>query len=441
MSTPGTAALQATLARPTMVRWRILSVLVLISLASYLLRGNLSIAAPSMMADLQLSEIQWGWVMSAFPLTYAIFQFPGGVWGGRIGARAALAVIPVAWAVLTIATTLVPGRDIASTATIIGSLILVQALVGAAHAPVFPVMATSIERWFPIGNYAFPNGLASTGTTVGLAALASTLPWLIAAFGWRQAFLLLAPASALIAALWWWYARDTPQQHRSANAAEIALIGTGMHHAGTAAPASQPAWVRALRDRNILLVTLSYACSNFVFYLVFSWGFYYLVQVRGFAEQEAGFLTSLQWLGAGVGAALGGWCCDRMCRRHGLRSGCRWPIAIGTSITGVLILGVAFHPNSHVAAVMLGFSFAFGVFTDGPYWAVATAIGGRHAGATGGLLNTGGNAMGFVSAVLVAVVAQDLGWDIAVALGAVFAFLAAGLILLVDAGQQMDQAD
>ena len=82
--------------RPTLVRWRILGLLAVVSFVSYLLRGNLSIAAPSMMSDLQLSEIQWGWVMSAFPLGYALFQFPGGVWGGRVGPRKALALIAVA---------------------------------------------------------------------------------------------------------------------------------------------------------------------------------------------------------------------------------------------------------------------------------------------------------------------------------------------------------
>lgn len=87
-------------ARPTCVRWRILAVLGALSFTSYLLRGNLSIAAPSMMADLGLSESQWGWVMSAFPLGYALFQFPGGVWGGRIGPRKGLALIAVAWALM-----------------------------------------------------------------------------------------------------------------------------------------------------------------------------------------------------------------------------------------------------------------------------------------------------------------------------------------------------
>ncbi len=218
------------------------------------------------------------------------------------------------------------------------------------------------------------------------------------------------------------------------------MIGASGHDAG-AGDAAQPAWLRALKDRNVLLVTLSYACNNFVFYLVFSWGFYYLVKIRGFAEQDAGFLTSLQWLGAGVGAALGGWIGDRLCKRLGLRWGCRWPIVISTLATAVLILGVAFHPNAQAAAAMLGLSFFFVTFAEGPFWAASTAVGGRHAGATCGLMNTGGNAMGFVNALLLSMVAQALGWDIAIAIGTVFSLLAAGFILLVNADQQMDQAN
>ena len=86
------------------VRWRILSILILASFVSYVLRANLSIAPQAMMSDLGLSEIQWGWVMAAFPLGYAIFQFPGGLFADRFGPRFALTLIAVAWAVLTIAT-------------------------------------------------------------------------------------------------------------------------------------------------------------------------------------------------------------------------------------------------------------------------------------------------------------------------------------------------
>jgi len=393
-----------------------------------------------MMADLRLSEIQWGWVMAAFPLGYAIFQFPGGLAGDRFGPRKVLTWITVAWAVLIAVTSFVPGADVASVALILVVLILVQFLVGAAHAPVFPVVSGSIERWFPVGHWAFPNGLSSSGLTLGLAGTASLLPWLMGQYGWRTSFLILAPVGLIGAGLWWWYGRDNPVDHPSVNAAEAELIALGREAIPDHVPQT-PAWLRVLKNRDALLLTLSYSCMNFVFYVVFTWGFYYLVKVRGFAEQEAGFLTSAQWIFAGAGAALGGWFGDSRCRKLGLRWGYRLPIFISMVISALLLLGVAFTPSPLLAAGMLGLCFFFNQTTEGPYWGSSIAIGGRHAGAAGGLLNTGANAMGFVNALLLSVLADQLGWTFAIATGAAFALLGAVLILMVHADRQVDQGD
>jgi ACS family glucarate transporter-like MFS transporter len=433
--TPADAAL-----RPTHVRWRILSVLVIVSFVSYLLRGNLSIAAPTMRADLQLSEMQWGWIMSAFPLGYALLQFPGGCWADRYGPRRVLTAIVVAWGLLIALTALVPAREVVPLALVIGSLLLVQFLVGLAHAPVFPSVVCVIERWFPAGGWALPNGLTSSGLTLGLAATASLLPWMIAEYDWRAAFGLLAPCALLAAALWWWYGRDHAAQHPGVNEAELALIAPGHRQPGAGAN-ERPAWRRVLANRDALLVMLSYSMMNFVFFVVFSWGFYYLVTIRGFAAQEAGFLTSAQWLGGAAGATAGGWFCDWMCRRSGLRWGCRWPVVIGSGVSALLLIGVALHPDAYAAALMLGLCFFFNQATEGAFAASAAAIGGRHAGAAYGLLNTGANLMGFVNALLLSSVAAFLGWQVAISMGAVFALLSVVFILLARTDQQMDQSD
>jgi len=426
--------------RPTNVRWRILAVLVFLSFISYLLRGNLSIAAPGMMADLNLGEVQWGWVMAAFPLGYALFQFPGGLLGDRFGPRRVLTFIATAWAVLIAITSLVPGGDSSSVLLIVGSLMVVQFLVGVTHAPIFPVASATIERWFPAGNWAFPNGLSSSGLTLGLAGTASLLPWLMTQYGWRMSFLILAPVGLIGAGLWWWYGRDHPAEHPAVNAAEAEMIELGRDEHGPGESQS-PAWLRVLKNRNALLLTLSYSSMNFVFYVVFSWGFYYLVKIRGFGEQEAGFLTSAQWILAGAGAALGGWGGDALCRKLGLRWGYRLPIFISMVISALLMLGVAFTPSAYLAAGMLGLCFFFNQTTEGPYWGGSIAVGGRHAGAAGGLMNTGANLMGFINALLLSLVADRFGWTFAIAIGAGFALLGAVLIMLVRCDQQMNQAD
>jgi len=426
--------------RPTLVRWRILAIMIFLSFVSYLLRGNLSIAAPTMIADLQLTEIQWGYVMAAFPLGYALFQFPGGLLGDRFGPRRVLTVIAVAWSSLIVITSLVPSAAVASVTLIVACLLTVQFLVGATHAPVFPVLSATVQRWFPKGSWAFPNGLSSSGLTLGLAGTASMLPWLMGQFGWRTSFLILAPVGFIGAAIWWWYGRDNPAAHKSVNAAEAALIAADRGQAEHS-PEGSPAWLRVLRNRDALFLTLSYSSMNFVFFVVFSWGFYYLVNIREFEAQEAGFLTSAQWIFAGAGAAFGGWFGDFLCRKMGLRWGYRSIIFVSMVLSAGLLLGVAYTPSAYLAAAMLGLCFFFNQTTEGPYWGSSIAVGGRHAGAAGGLMNTGANLMGFVNALLLSQVANHFGWTIAIAIGAGFALLGAGLILLVRCDVQMDQAD
>ena len=132
--------------------------------------------------------------------------------------------------------------------------------------------------------------------------------------------------------------------------------------------------------------------------------------------------------------------CDKQCQRMGLRWGCRLTIIIGMVASALLLLGVAYHPNAYMAAAMLGLCFFFNQMCEGPYWATSIAVGGRHAGAASGLMNTGANLMGFVNALLLSVVADAFGWSAAIAIGSAFALVGAGLILLVRADQQMDQA-
>jgi len=155
-----------TMGRNTGVRWWVLALIILASFISYVLRTNMSIVAPTMKADLGLTDVQLGMVFSAFAAGYAIFQFPAGVFGGRIGSRAAVAVIALVWGLLTIATGLVPDSNQASIGVVLASLIALRFLVGVAHAPIFPVTGGTTADWFPVGRWGLPLGLSSTGLQI-----------------------------------------------------------------------------------------------------------------------------------------------------------------------------------------------------------------------------------------------------------------------------------
>ena len=419
------------MAGPTNIRWRILLLICLGSFVSYTLRANISTAAPFMLEDLGLSEIQWGWVIAAFTASYALFQFPGGIYGDTAGPKRAMITIAVWWGVLTLATALVPSQAIASTTMILACLVLVRFLSGISHAPIFPVQNVSIMHWFPVGNWALPHGLSSTGLTLGVAVTTPILAWMLVEIGWRYAFIVLSPLAFIVALLWWWYGTDDPSEHPAVNDDELNLIrGTGVDNNDD--EEQQLPWYEVLKNRNILLLTISYLCMNMVFYEVFSWFFYYLVTIRGFDVQDASYLTSTQWVFGAIGAAAGGWICDRLCRRFGLRWGFRLLPMIGMILSGTCLLAGAYSTNTHLAMVLFILCFLFNQLTEGAFWGTSIAIGGDQAGAASGVMNTGANISGTIGALLVPLSADVLGWSFAIATGSFFALLGAFLWLLIE---------
>ena len=241
---------------------------------------------------------------------------------------------------------------------------------------------------------------------------------------------MIAPAGFLIALAWWLYSRDCPREHAATSEAEIDLIEKDKPPVVEDFP-PPPGWIRVLKNRNVLLLALSYACMNFTFYEVFTWFYYYLVEVREFDAQTAGYVNSSQWIAGAAGAAIGGWACDLLCKKRGLRWGSRLPILVGLVLSGLLLIGGAYHSNPAIAVTLLALCFFFNQMTEAAYWATCIAVGGQFAGSAGGVLNTGGNAIGVLNALLVAWIANTFDWTVAIASGAGFAFLGAILLLFV----------
>jgi ACS family glucarate transporter-like MFS transporter len=196
-------------------------------------------------------------------------------------------------------------------------------------------------------------------------------------------------------------------------------------------------WRLVLRDRNVMLLTMSYFCMNYVFYVFFNWFFVYLVQVRGFERVESGWLATTPWLAGAVGAAAGGFWCDAASRARGLRAGCRIPCLVSLPLVAVLLWFGAAAENAYLAIGLLSLCFGCTQLTEGAYWAAVLAVGGRHGAAASGVMNTGGNAVGGFTALIVPLVAESFGWVAALGTGSVFALVGAGLWLLIRADEPL----
>lgn len=421
-------------------RWVVLSIIIFASFVAYVLRTNMSIVSETMLHDLGMNEYQLGMVFSAFAAGYALFQFPGGMFGDRFGPRFTITAIAIAWTLLTVATALVPGTSVWPVGAIVAALIVIRFLVGAVHAPFFPVtIGGTIASWFPVRQWGLPNGLSSTGLTLGAAATAPIVVWLMEAHGWRGALLITAPSALLVAVVYRWYVTDEPADHPGITAAELELIRSDRPPAEE--KIEQGAWKRALKNKNILLLTISYFCMNYVFYLFFNWFFFYLVDVKGFSASDAGFLTAALWILGAVGATAGGFLCDLLVRRSGVGLGPKYLAMTGLVLSAVFLCVGALSDHAPLAVAALCVCFACNQLTEAPFWVATMAVAGKHAQVGTGVLNTGGNLTGIAGGMLVPVTANLLGWPAAIMSGALFAIIGALLWVFIRADEPMSVAE
>jgi len=126
-------------------RHKVLGMLFLLSIITYLDRIAISAAAPRISEELGLRPGQMGWVFSAFVLAYGLFEVPSGWMGDRFGPRLILTRIVVWWSAFTAATGAVQRY---------WTLLLCRFLFGAGEAGAYPNSSCVISRWFPIGERA-----------------------------------------------------------------------------------------------------------------------------------------------------------------------------------------------------------------------------------------------------------------------------------------------
>ena len=257
-------------------------------------------------------------------------------------------------------------------------------------------------------------------------------------FGWPLSFVVAGAVTGLVAVGWVAYARDEPGHHSGVNKAEKALV---CPDAVLAAPGSvKPPWTDLLRNRSLMALTLSYAAVGYFQYLFFFWTHHYFDEILKVGEQKSRYYTTIVNLAMAAGMAGGGFLSDRLQRRLGLRVGrALVPIVAMLAAAGFLALGLQ---TTDPAWIVVWFALALGSLgmSEGPFWATAIELGGPRGATAAGVVNTGGNVGGLIAPVLTPWVEEMLPrsmdpldrWKLAIGIGAVVAFLGAGLWCWID---------
>jgi len=205
------------------VRWLLVFWLFILSAVAFLDRVNISIAGSSIAIEYRLTNVQLGYVFSAFLIGYALFQTFGGWLADRLGPRRVLAAGVLWWGIFTALTALVSS----SIAWALLFFVLVRFFLGAGEAIIYPASNQFVSQWIPSQERGVANGLIFAGVGVGAALAPGLITYVMVHHGWRSSFWMSAVLGLLVGMVWFVLARDTPEEHSSVSPEELAYIQAG----------------------------------------------------------------------------------------------------------------------------------------------------------------------------------------------------------------------
>jgi ACS family D-galactonate transporter-like MFS transporter len=410
---------------PTRIRWHVLAMLMGLCLVSHLNRASMSVAyTDRIMGEYSIEPTTMGTVYSAFLLIYSLCMIPGGIIIDRFGPRRALMVVGFGSALFG-ALTGITGWVFSGSAALLLGLTLVRGTMGMLSAPLHPAAARAIGNWFPFAERSWANGIVTAAAIVGVALSYPGFGVLIKVFDWPAAFLFCAGITALLTVLWSFHAKDWPERHRGVNEAEKQLIGTSEVPAGVAPGGRLAGWSGLIRNRSLLLVTLSYAAVGYFQYLFVYWMQFYFDKVLHLGETASKYYASILQVCLALGMPLGGWLSGRLAHSLGVRRGRALVSGGGMAASAVLLgLGVLAREPAWIVAWFALAHAAIGA-SEGPFWATAVDLGGSKGGTAAAICNTGGNLGGMVAPKLTPWIGGHFGWPWAIGLGGIICFLGA----------------
>jgi ACS family glucarate transporter-like MFS transporter len=174
--------------KPTGVRHLVMGLTTLAAVLLYLDRFCISFAERYIKEDLNLSNEQIGWILSAFFWTYALAQVPSGYLTDRFGARVTLTLYILLWSLFTGLTGLATGFVV---------LMLLRFGFGVAQAGGYPASASLISKWVPIATRGFASSLVACGGRIGGFMAPMVTAFLIVLFVPASVSSLLRPTDIL----------------------------------------------------------------------------------------------------------------------------------------------------------------------------------------------------------------------------------------------------
>jgi ACS family hexuronate transporter-like MFS transporter len=336
------------------LRWIAVGVFILSSSLNYLDRQLLAALAPTVRGEFQLSNQEYGLLVSAFATVYAVVAPAAGWFIDRVGLNLGAPSAVALWSLA--------GSATAWTRSFSG-LLACRTILGAAEAAGIPAAGKANAIYLEPRELALGTAFNQVGITLGSVAAPVLVTLMQPRYGWRSTFALCGLLGFLWIPLWWFTSKRVP-----GGVPENAAV---RQHIGN-----------VLRDRRFWGLAVANAFVMTLYALWSNWTTLYFVQERHMTQEEAN--RQFAWIPA-VFATAGGFCGGVLTYRwiragmNVLRARMRICWLSAVILLATAAVPVMPHPALAAAAISLSFFWTLAISTN-VYALPIDLFGPAHAG-------------------------------------------------------------
>jgi MFS transporter, ACS family, aldohexuronate transporter len=370
----------------TNYRWTMCALLFFATTINYIDRQVIGILAPVLQKEIGWTEIDYGYIVTAFQAAYAIGLLFGGRLIDRFGTKLGFSVAVVVWSIAAM------GHALVRSAFGFG---VARFALGLGESGNFPASIKGVAEWFPKKERALATGIFNSGANIGAVFAPAVVPWLTITYGWQAAFIM----TGLFGFIWlvfWVFMYEIPEKHRRISTKELEYIQSDREEVRSV----KISWIKLLRYRQTWAFVIGKFMTDPPWWFYLFWLPKFLNSRYGLDLSQLGLPLIIIYMMTSVGSIGGGWLSGSFIKRGWSVNKSRKIVML---VCAIFIVPIVFASVSGVwvataliavaAACHQGWSA--NLFTTAsdmfPKQAVASVVGlGGMAGAVGGmLLSTG----------------------------------------------------
>ena len=294
------------------LRWLIIGMVFFATLINYIDRLTISVLAPVITKDLNLTNTEFGSIATSFLLAYTISQSLSGKLYDRVGIKKGFTVSIIIWSLAAMA------HGFAGSLRSLGAF---RFILGLGEAGNWPGAAKTVAEWFPARQRALGMGIFNSGAAIGSVVAPPVIVGLTTYLGHWQPTFFVTGALGFIWLILWLLIYEKPERHKWLTDEEYRLIKSDddaqepvPHPEATIATdvRSVPedasiGWLKLLTYKQTWAIVLARFFVDPVWWLYITWLPLFLFQVHGFNLKEIGLFAWVPYAAADAGSLFGGW--------------------------------------------------------------------------------------------------------------------------------------